>query len=385
MFMILCRMLVRTGAVALVLLMLMGGSVFAAEGPILIGSIFAHTGKAAEENTPNYLMARMAAQSINKSGGVLGRRIRLIELDNQSSVLGARQAAVDAVNAGVVAVVGPSWSSHAMAMAPIFQKAGIPMVGATTTSPKVTQVGDFIFRACYTDKTQASALARFAYEDLGARRVSMLVVAGDVFSEGIADFFKQDFEEMGGRVVNRYPYLLSSMDFGKQLASVETDKVDLLLVPGFARDSGLIIMQARKMGLTIPILGGDGWAALEQYPYVDELKGDNYFSSHWHPDTDTPESRSFVRLMKKELGDNVLNLIDSGNPVAYDALQLLAEAIRRAGSAEPKDIRDSLATLKDFKAVTGTISYAGSRDPVKPVVLLRIENHSVQFVKTVRP
>lgn len=357
----------------------------AEDAPILIASIFAHSGRAAEENTPNYQMARLAAEVINGEGGVLGRSIKLLEFDNRSTALGAYQAAQDAVKAGAVAVVGPSWSSHAMAMAPVFQKAGIPMVGATTTAPEVTQVGSFIFRACYTDGLQAAALAKFAYEDIGARRAAMLVVAGDVFSEGIASMFRKRFEAMGGKVVSSHQYLLSSMEYGKQLHAVAADEPDLVFVPGFARDSGLILKEARSMGMEMPFLGADGWSALEQYPHIGSLAGRNYYSSHWHHGLDTAESRAFVRLIRQEIGDDALEKTDSGNPVAFDALMLLVEAIRSAGSDHPKAIRDALASISGYRGVTGTISYNGKRDPEKPVVLLQLSGKSVEYVKTVQP
>lgn len=354
-------------------------------GPIRVASIFARTGVGAEENSPNYRIVKLAADKINAAGGVLGRALEVVEFDTMSTPLGARQAALDAVKAGVVAVVGPSWSSQAMAMGTVLQQAGILMLGATTTAPEVTGVGDYIFRVCYTDELQAAVLARFARQDLGAARAVVVTIAGDVYSEGLSTGFSTHFTELGGTVIRQVRYLQDAMDFTAQVEAVRQEAPDLVFVAGYTRDSGLLLKQSRGAGLDMPFLGGDGWTALEHYPYLDPAKGENYYVSHWHPGDDSLVSREFVGLLHQEFGPNALNMIDAGNANAYDALCLLADAIRRAGSAEPTAIRDALAATDGFQGVTGTISFKGSRDPVKPMVVLRITPDAVQFVKKVEP
>ena len=353
--------------------------------PVRVGSVFAMTGAGAEENSPNYRIVKLAAGKINAAGGVLGRPLEIVEFDTMSTALGARQAAHDAVKAGVVAVVGPSWSSQAMAMGPVLQQAGIPMLGATTTAPDVTAIGDCIFRVCYTDALQARALARFARQDLGAASAVVVTIAGDVYSEGLSAGFAKHFKALGGTVVGQERYLQDAMDFAAQVEAVRRAAPDLVFVPGYTRDSGLLLKQARGAGLDMPFLGGDGWTALEHYPYLDPARGENYYVSHWHPGDTSPASREFVDLLRREFGPDALGSIDAGNANAYDALCLVADAIRRAASAEPAAIRDALAATDGFPGVTGTISFRGSRDPVKPLVVLRITPDSVEFVKKVEP
>ncbi|WP_459824830.1 ABC transporter substrate-binding protein [Desulfomicrobium salsuginis] len=353
--------------------------------PVRVASVFAMTGPGAEENSPNYRIVKLAADKINAAGGVLGRPLEIVEFDTMSSALGARQAAHDAIKAGVVAVVGPSWSSQAMAMGPVLQQAGIPMLGATTTAPGVTAIGDYIFRVCYTDDLQAMILARFARQDLGAVRAVVVTIAGDVYSEGLSAGFTQHFTALGGVVAGQVRYLQDAMDFAAQVEAVRREAPDLVLVAGYTRDSGLLLKQARGAGLSMPFLGGDGWTALEHYPYLDPARGENYYVSHWHPDDASPASREFVELLLREFGPDALDSIDAGNANAYDALCLVADAIRRAGSAEPSAIRDALAATDGFPGVTGTISFRGSRDPVKPLVVLRITPDAVEFVKKVEP
>jgi len=379
-----------TLSTALTILLILIGAFFqqahGAEGqPILIASIFAHTGKAAEENSPNYLMTRLAAKKINEQGGILGRPIKLIEIDNKSTAIGSHQAALQAIKAGVVAVVGPSWSSHAMNMAPVLQQAKIPMIGATTTAPEVTQVGDYIFRACYTNQYQAKVLAQFAIKNLHAARAAMMVIAGDVYSEDLAKQFEAEFKKAGGLISAKELYILSSMDFEKQLIAIRESKPDIVFVPGFARDSGLILKQARNMGFSVPFLGGDGWTALEQYPHIQNLSGANYYVSHWHHGNTSPASKQFIEYIRKELGPNAMQGIDAGNPIAYDALSLVADAIRRAQSTDPEAIRDALSKTTDFQGVTGSITFDGSRDPQKTLVILSISGKTVTYEQAFTP
>lgn len=353
--------------------------------PIKIGSVFAKTGAGAESNSPNYRMVMLAAKIVNAQGGLLERPVEVVEFDTKSSPLGARQAALDAVAAKVVAVIGPSWSSQAMAMGPVLQEAGIPMIGVTSTAPEVTGIGDFIFRACYTDDSQADALARFAFDDLLARRVVVVTIAGDVYSEGLSAVFSQRFTAKGGTVETQLRYLQNAMNFEEQVRVIGKISPDLVFVAGYTRDSGLLLKQARGGGLEMPFLGGDGWTALEHYPYLDPAKGDNYYASHWHPDLDSEPSRAFVRLLKEEFGPGALRMIDAGNANAYDAFGLVADAIRRAGSADPAAVRDALAATEDYPGVTGSITFKDSRDPRKPLVVLRITPDTVEFVRKVVP
>lgn len=352
---------------------------------IRIASVFARTGPGAEENSPNFRIVQLAAREINASGGLLGRPVELVEFDTMSTPLGARQAALDAVKTGVVAVVGPSWSSQAMAVGPVFQEAGIPMIGATTTAPEVTRIGDFIFRACYTDALQAEVLARFAFEDVKARRAVVVTIAGDVYSEGLSAAFVRDFTGLGGTVAAHLRYLQNVMDFSRQVDDIRQASPDIVFVAGYTRDSGLLLKQSRGAGLHMPFLGGDGWTALEHYPYLDPDNGVNYYVSHWHPDAGTAASRKFVELLVQEFGPDPLKSVDAGNANAYDALGLLADAIRRAGSAKPAAIRDALAATENFQGVTGTITYRHARDPRKSLVVLRITPQAVEFVKKVEP
>ena len=372
-------------ALCCITLLLAGPGMAQDPGPVRIGVALARTGPGTEENTFKFRVAGLAAARANSGGRVLGRPVELIEFDTRSTALGARQAALDAVKAGVVALVGPSWSSHAMVMGPVLQETGIPMIATTATAVGVTDIGDCIFRVCYTDEHQARALAQFAFEDLQARRVSVATIAGDVYSEGLSDAFISEFARLGGTVLGQSRYLQDSMDFTSEVAALVEEKPDVVLVAGYTRDSGLLLKQARSAGLTVPFLGGDGWTALERYPYLDPANGENFYASHWHQDAGTDAGREFLRLVRTELGEDALGLLDGGIANTYDAVGLVLDAVRRAGSASPAAIRDALAATEEYPGVMGGISFGSSRDPRKSLVILRITPDSVRFVRKVSP
>ncbi|MBE0583735.1 MAG: ABC transporter substrate-binding protein, partial [Desulfofustis sp.] len=353
--------------------------------PIVVAAVFARTGHGSLQSLPSYDMVQLAAKMVNDRGGVLGRPIKLLEFDSKSTALGARWAALQAVGAGVVAVIGPSWSSQAMVMAPILQEAGIPMIATTATAAGITGLGDYIFRVCYTNEFQAEALVRFAWENLGVRRAAILTIADDIYSETLSDEFSERFVGRGGRIETRLRYLQTAVDFGEQLAAVQAASPDLVFVPGYTGDAGLILRQARRLGLAMPFLGGDGWTGLEQYDHLGPLAGDNYHTSHWHPSIDSPASRVLTNALTEQYGEEALGMMDAGNATEYDALNLLVDAIRRAGCIDRVAIRDALATTQEFPGVSGSISYQGSRDPAKPIVVLRVASGGAAYVTRMEP
>jgi branched-chain amino acid transport system substrate-binding protein len=353
--------------------------------PVTVAAVFARTGHGSLQSLPSYEMVQLAAKMVNDRGGVLGRPIKLLEFDSRSTVLGARWAALQAVQAGVVAVIGPSWSSQAMVMAPILHEAGIPMIATTATAKGLTGLGDYIFRVCYTNDFQAEALARFAYENLEARRAAILTIADDIYSETLSTEFSERFAGRGGRIEIQLRYLQTAVDFAEHLAAVQAASPDLVFVPGYTGDAGLILRQARRLGLTMTFLGGDGWTGIEQYAHLGPLPGDNYHTSHWHPSIDTPSSHTLLNALTAHYGEEALTMMDAGNATEYDALNLLVDAIRRAGSIDRVVIRDALAATKDFPGVSGSISYQGSRDPAKPIVVLRIDSAGAIYVTRMEP
>lgn len=351
-----------------------------AQEPVKIAAIFATSGIAAVDNHPGIQGSRLAATAINEKGGLLGRPVELVELDNGSTALGSKKAAKEAAAAGVCAVVGPFRSSHALAMAPVLQEARIPMVTPTATNPDVTRVGNYIFRAIYVDSFTAVKAAEFALKDLGAQTAAVITNTNEAYSIGLSRFFTDNFAKLGGRVLIESEYLNDTVEFKEMLSQVIEQKPDVVFLPGYSKDSGFIIKQARKMGLQCPFIGGDGWTN-KMYNYGGEAISGNYYINYWHPDMDTDMSRDFVKGYEK-----TFNAAPAPGLVqTYDALLVLGDAIKRAGTADPGRIRDALAATDGYKGITGDYSFNANGDPIKPVVILQFEKSGSVFVKTIQP
>jgi len=348
--------------------------------PATIAVIAAKTGDASTSNAALFEAARFAVAEINARGGLLGREAVILELDNASTPLGSRAAARQAVERGVLAVIGASWSSHSNAMAPVLQAAGIPMITPVSTNQDVTLHGDCIFRACYTDPLQARVMARFARDDLQARTAVTLVNVSRTYSANLADFFEQHFTAFGGNLLWRGEFLIDSADYRELLEQARKYDPDVLYVPGDYRDSSFIIKQARDMGMDAQILGGDAFG-MRLFDYIGDAANGCYYTTLWHRDSPLPASRDFVQRYEREHGEIKQTTI----ALTYDAVMLLYDAVRRAGSLEPGAVCRALAETRDFPGVSGAITFDENGDPLKPVVVNRLENGGIRFIRNVAP
>ncbi len=349
--------------------------------PLRIAAIFSETGIAASHNAPLVTMTKLAVTEINARGGLLGRRLELVIIDNQSTPIGATMAAKKAVELGVVAVIGAHWSSHSLAMAPILQKAGIPMISPGSTNPEVTLTGNFIFRACFLDSFQGMAMARFARDELKAESAVVLRNIDEAYSIMLADFFLDAFRKQGGTVLADLEYRGNAIDFQSAISRIKELAPDIVYLPGYTRDSGLMIKQARSMGISAIFLGGDAWDEIEQFAGAS-IDG-SYQSAPWHPEVPYQPSRELQRLYRRHFSAPITNL---SAPLAYDAVNLLAEAIRRAGSADPARVRNALARLENFQGATGTFTFDDNGDPRnKKVIIIRFEDGNRTFYKAISP
>ena len=347
---------------------------------VRIAAVFAKTGPGSKDNIEHLKGVRLAVKEINSAGGVLGRKIELIEFDNESSTFMSMKAGEKAVEEGVAAVIGASWSSHSMALAPVLQKAGIPMLTPASTNPEITRVGNFIFRICYEDTLQGHAIAVFARKDLGLSTAVVLTNTNSLFSIGLAEEFIRHFKEIGGIILYEGDYLTEDTDFYDLIKAIKDLGPHAVFIPGYYRNSALIIKQCKNMGMNPIFIGGDGWTE-DMYHYAGELIEGSYFASFWHRDMDNEKSRMFVKNFEREFG----RIINSGTPQAYDAVYLFADAVKRANSFDGNAIRAALQDTIDFIGVTGKISFDENGDPRKPVVILRFEKHGIKLVKTINP
>lgn len=348
---------------------------------ITVGAIFSLSGIAATHNGPLIPMLELAVEEVNQGGGLHGRPVKLVFLDNQSTPIGSVKAAEEAVRLGMTAVIGAHWSSHSLAMAPVLQKAGIPMISPGSTHPMVTRVGDYIFRTCFVDSFQGRAMARFAFKELGARRVAVAKNIDEDYSAMLADCFSESFQLYGGKVACEVQYRGKAVDFSDIMEQIKRARPDVVYVPGYTRDSGLLIRQGVSMGIRATFLGGDAWDEISVYA-GDAVEG-SYQSAPWHPSVPRAESLRLKELYFRKYGAEIKSF---SAPLAYDAVMLLVDAIRRAGTSDRARIRDCLAGTLDFRGATGLINYHGGGDPIdKEIVMLKWEKGSPRYYQTIKP
>jgi len=326
--------------------------------------------------------AQLAAEEINAAGGVLGKKIRLVVEDDQGKGDEAASVVTKLITSNnVLAVIGENSSNQSLAAGPIAQASKVPMISPSSTNPKVTQTGDYIFRVCFTDPYQGKALATFVAQNLGLKTAAVLKDNKNDYSVGLAQYFTETYVKLGGKIVAEQSYSGGDSEFRPQLTAIKAANPQVLFIPGFYTDVGQIAIQARDLGITIPMVGGDGWDS----PTVIKIGGKSidgcYFSDHYFVGEDRPAVKRFVGTIHQRTGNNP----DANSALGYDALYILTNAIKRAGSLDRKAIRDQIAQTKDYDGVSGVITMGPDRNPIKPVAMIKIENGTTTFAGWVKP
>jgi len=324
--------------------------------------------------------AKLAFDEVNAAGGVLGARVALRVEDDRNEPSEAASVVSKLITRDrVVALIGENASSRSLAAAPVAQSYRVPMISPSSSNVEVTKKGDYIFRVCFTDAVQGRILAGFARRKLSAATAALLVDSRSDYSVGLADAFRRDFAAAGGRIVSDQKYTEGDSDFSAQLTAIRPLGPDVLFVPGYYTDAGLIARQARALGVAGTLLGADGFDSSKLTEIGGEAVDGAYFSNHYSPEDPSPEVARFVETYRKRFA----SVPDSIAATSYDAANLIADAIRRAGSTEGKRVRDALASTTGFRGVTGTISFDADRNPVKGAVILRVEKGKFRFVESV--
>lgn len=353
----------------------------AAAEPIKIGHYASLTGKDAAFGVATRKGVLLAVEEINAKGGVLGRPLAYLVEDIQSKAGESATAVKKLISRDkVVAVIGANASANSLEAAPICQNAKIPMMAISSTNPKVTEVGDYIFRICFIDPFQGAVLAKFAATSLKAKRLALLTSVSSPYSVGLSEVLRRDFAAGGGEIVAEQKYNEGEKDFRAQLTAIRSLKPDVIAITGFYTEAALICRQARALGIEAPFIGGDGWEA----PQLVELGGPavegTYYSTYFSAENDAPEVRSFVARYQarwnKEIPEGV-------SALGYDAMYLIAEAIKKAGTTDSTPLRAAIAATKNFPGVTGETTIDEKRNSAKAAVILTVKNGRIRFYEAV--
>lgn len=371
------------GAAALVLWSVVGGGCSNGKGPVVVGAVYDLTGAQASLDGPSARGARLAAGEVNRNGGVLGRPVDLLVVDGESEpdVARTRTAELLRSHPETPGLVGLSDTDMVLAAAPVAASAERVFLTSGATSPLLpAQVPEWLFLACFGDNVQAAAAAEWIFDARGARTASIAYSTSNDYTRLLQRYFATRFEQLGGRVVSTVGYDPATVDARTIAALAPADVIFLAAQPD---DAVAVTSLLRGSGVTTPILGGDAFdsGAWSTHPSL----GDVYLTTHAYLGPDSSDAR-VLAFRALYLGAYPNSEPDAFTALGYDATQLLLDAIERAGSDDPKDVRAALAATKDFPGVTGTISYGpGDRIPVKSVTILSVEDGRERFVTELVP
>ncbi|MBL4614821.1 MAG: ABC transporter substrate-binding protein [Magnetovibrio sp.] len=322
--------------------------------------------------------AKLAAKIINAQGGLRGRPLELLFVDNYGTDIGARNAASMILKTRAVAMIGAGRSSRSLVAAEVAQQGGMPMVTPYSTHPDITKTGNQIFRIGFNDEFQGKALGEFAARSLKLKHAIILENVSEEYSSILANHFTQSYERNGGRVVWRGHYRRTTIDFSSLLKAVKEHSFDIIFIPGYTKRSAWLIRQARKMGIKAQFLGGDGWGA-SMFEYGGEAIEGQLSTDHWHRDVDTPFSTKFLEAYHLEYGQQ--KIMSTGTVLTYDAVNLLAAVVRSAAGEGRKAVQKGLQGVRGFQGGTGEITFDQFGDPKnKDIVFTRFENGQKSLV-----
>jgi len=345
----------------------------------------------------------MAELLTSKQGKIGGLPVRVVVEDDQGQAAEAATAVQKLINQdNVIAVIGEVASSRSLAAAPICQSNAVPMISPSSTNPKVTQVGDFIFRMCFLDDFQGRSVAQFATQNLGLKRIAILKDVKSDYSVGLTEYFTAALKEMGGTVVVEQAYTAGDQDFSAQLTAIKAKNPEAIYIPGYYTEAGLIGRKARELGINVPLLGSDGWESAQLLEIGGDALNGAYYTNHWALDMPEPKLQAFLKTVKEKTSgtdpDAIAGLAYDAANVLFGCLEKLAAddpatfkalASSKAGTPERKTattkLRDLIAQTKDYAGVTGTITLDANRNASKPLVVLEIKGGKKVFNTSINP
>ena len=350
---------------------------------IAVGEYASLTGGNATFGTSSHAGTALAIDEVNARGGVLnGVKLRLLTEDDQSKAGEPANIVKKFIsNDKVAAVLGEVASSKSLEAAPICQTAGIPMISPASTNPKVTQIGDHIFRVCFLDEFQGKCIARYAANTLKAKKAGVLIDVKQDYSTGLAGFIKDNFTQAGGAIVAEKSYSSGDKDFKAQLTAIKAAGPDVIFVPGYYTEVSEIARQARQLGIKVPLMGGDGWDSDRLVANGGTALEGDYFTDHFTSEDTAPMVQDFVKKYTAKYGKPP----DAMAALGYDSALILADAIKRAGTPDADKLRAAIADTKDFQGVTGKITIDANRNASKSAVMIEIKDKKFVSVAHIEP
>ncbi|MCP1092489.1 ABC transporter substrate-binding protein [Bacillaceae bacterium OS4b] len=329
----------------------------------------------------------LATAEINKEG-IDGKKIKLIKVDNKSEASEATSGAIKLTSQDqVAAIVGAATSTNSIAQVQIAQDNKVPVISPSGTSPEITfskdKLNDYIFRTSFIDPFQGTVAANFATKEIKAKSAAIYIDSASDYSKGLAAAFKEQFEKNGGKVVAEEAYIAKDTDFRSTLTRLKSAKPDFIFLPGYYEEAGLIVKQARETGLDVPFMGGDGWDS----PKLVEIAGakalnDTFITNHYSSGDPDEKIQNFVSAFKAKYKDKSP---DAFNALGYDTGYFLADAIKRAGSADSEKIKEALEKTADLELVTGTFTLDEKHNPIKSATILEFKEGKQVFNTKINP
>lgn len=366
-----------------------GGSKGADGDTIKVGGLLEMTGGSASFGISGKNGIDLALKKINEKGVLGGKKLSLVVADTKSEASEATNGMQKLISQDkVVAVIGPNQSSAVIASGAINNGAKVVDITPMGTNPDVTvdpktkQVKPYSFRTCFIDPFQGTVMASFASNELKVKRAAIYIDNTSDYAKGLAQFFKENFVKNGGQVVIEEAYLQKDTDFKSTLTKIKAAKPDFIYIPGYYQEVGLIVKQAREMGITVPMAGGDGWDSAKLPEIAGKAALENtFFSSLYSPDDTSDLNKEFVAEYKKAYNTNP----DVFAALAYDSTLLVAKAIEDAGSANPAKIAEAMAKIKGFKGVSGEVTFNEEHNPIKSAVIIEHKDGKQTFKTKVNP
>jgi branched-chain amino acid transport system substrate-binding protein len=325
--------------------------------------------------------AKLAVSEINEQGGVLDHPVNLVVKDTESRTEQVAAVVGELIDTDkVVALIGEITTDRTLAAAPLAQERGIPLITPSATNEKITAIGNYVFRACYTDAFQAAMMTKFA-RSLEVEKVAMLFDGNNPYGTSLSNAFKVDFIKQGGSIVAEETFRAGDVDYATQLNAIKLKNPEVVFLPSYFAEAAVIIKQARQLAIEVPFIGTDGWDSNELLKFAGQAVNNCYFASHFSSERLSDRAKSFSEVYRARFQAAPPSLA----ALTYDAVWLLADALRRGGSTTSTALRDALAETKDFAGVTGTIAFDQDRNPKKPGIILRVQDGKFSYLETVEP